>query len=274
MSSCTDTSQVARRDALEPSAVEAHFAVLEESVFQTNTRWPQFRLLLDDVRALATELSPGSDIVALERTILYGGWSLFAPLFHRQKYISVECSPPSAEQRGGYNDQMIADPRIIHIPYTLRGNECDTGLEDACADLVIVPNLVHHVADQERLFAEMRRLVRPGGQVYVFEPLLRELHQVPDDYLRYTPYGLARILEQNSFAIEKVGVEGGPFQAIAYCWEQALQYLPPAERELRGRWFWEEHFPQLLRWDDEHRHNRVREHTTFPVAFSIRARRS
>lgn len=255
------------------AAIDAHVAMLEERVFQVRTKWPHFRLLLADARRLADELPAGATVASLERTLLYGGYSLFAPIFARQNFISVDCSPDTADARGAYNGSMIDDPRTIRIAYTHRGREVATGLPDAHCDAVLVPNLVHHVADQARLFGEVARIVKPGGRAYVFEPILRELHQIPDDFLRYTPYGMRNVLDGVGFDAERIETEGGPFQAIAYCWEQALQYFPEEERARQAKWFWNEHFPQLLRWDETHRENKVRKFTSFPVAFSILARR-
>ena len=251
--------------------LNAHRAMLEERVFQVATRWPHFRLLLNDVQRLADESPENARIVSLERTLLYGGISLFAPFFTRQEFLSLDCSPDSAEERGAYNADMVDDPRTIRIPFSKRGHETNTGIEDGWADLVIVPNLVHHVADQVRLFSELARITRPGGAVYVFEPILRELHQKPDDFLRYTPFGMERILTEQGLKVSDVREEGGPFSAIAYCWEQALQYLPDSERDDMQRWFFNEEFPRLMGLDSEHTENQVRKNTSFPVAFSITA---
>ena len=66
-------------------------------------------------------------------------------------------------------------------------------------------------------------------------------------------------------------LEGGPFSAVAYCWAQALEYLPAGEREPMARWFVEEQFPQLMAWDARFTENQVREHTAFPMSFSMTA---
>ena len=92
------------------------------------------------------------------------------------------------------------------------------------------------MADQEALFSEMARIAKPGGSVYVFEPTLRELHQAPDDYLRYTPFGMRNALARAGLEPGNFEVDGGPFSAIAYCWTQALQYFPQAERERMEKW--------------------------------------
>lgn len=44
-------------------------------------------------------------------------------------------------------------------------------LPDASADLVVFHNSLHHVPGLDRALAEARRVVRPGGAVYVQEPL-------------------------------------------------------------------------------------------------------
>jgi len=38
-------------------------------------------------------------------------------------------------------------------------------------------------------------------------------------------------------------------------------------------WFYGEHFPKLMEWDERHIKNLVRAHTSFPVSFSIAARK-
>jgi SAM-dependent methyltransferase len=255
------------------SQLQGHADLLAEKVFQTETRWPHFRLLLRNIREWARRLPEGAVVVSLERTMLYGGISLVAPFFFRQKFISVDSSPPSADDRGAYNAAMVDDPRCIRIPLTRRSPIERTGLDDDTGDLVLVPNLVHHIADQEALFAEMARITRPGGFVYVFEPTLRELHQAPDDYLRYTPFGMRNALARAGLEPGNFEVEGGPFSAIAYCWTQALQYFPESERERMERWFYGEHFRELMRWDEQNAKNLVRSHTSFPVSFSIAARK-
>ena len=32
--------------------------------------------------------------------------------------------------------------------------------------------------------------------LYIFEPTIREIHQAPDDYFRFTPYSLKKILRK------------------------------------------------------------------------------
>lgn len=254
-----------------PEMLDGHADVLAERVFQVETKWPHFKRLLADIRALADDAPAGASIVSLERGLLYGGCSLIAPFFQEQDFQALDCSPQSAEDRGAYNASMVDDARFLFVPGGRRVGVSDTGIADGSADLVLVPNLVHHVADQDALFAELARITRPGGRVYVFEPLLRELHQVPDDYLRWTPFGMARAMREAGLEPAEPKTAGGPFEAIAYCWVQALEYFPEETRADMAAWFYDEHMPELMGWDAAHTQNNVRNHTSFPVAYSITA---
>ncbi|MDW3094309.1 MAG: methyltransferase domain-containing protein [Gammaproteobacteria bacterium] len=250
--------------------LDKHTQVLAEKVFLTD-RLPHFNLLLREIKKLSQQAAPETTVVSLERGLLYGGLSLVGPYFHRQEFISIDCSPNSADNRGAYNKDKVVDENFLRVPITKRAPIENTGLAENTADLVLVPNLVHHIADQHTLFCEMARITKPHGKVFVFEPTLRELHQIPDDYLRYTPYGMYEIMRSVGLHPVDTHLDGGPFSAIGYCWLQALEYMPPDEREKTEEWFYTEHWPQLKEWEEKFKDNLVREHTKFPVGFSILA---
>lgn len=248
---------------------ESHLEFLHERIFQTRGRWPHFKRMLEDLVALAKSLPDESVVVVLERAYVYGGYSLFAPLFTKQRTLVVDCEVQTAASRHGYQRSWMDDERCVRRPADRRSPITETGLPASCADAVVVPNVVHHERDQEGMFAEIARVLRPGGQGYIFEALLRELHQIPDDYVRYTPWGFREVMSRHGLELTEWRPAGGPFEAIAYCWVQALQYLPETERKDRESWFYENHFWELMDLDKRYKENRVRPHTSFPVAYSV-----
>jgi SAM-dependent methyltransferase len=245
-----------------------HLAFLKERVFQVRTKWPHFNRMLDDILELAELLPTDATVVIFERAYVYGGTSLFAPLFRQPHVIVVDCEIPTTRARDGYQASWTDDPRCIHVKADLRRRITDSGLGDATADAILIPNLVHHEPHQASMFAEVARILKPDGRGYIFEALLREMHQIPDDYLRYTPYGLANVLSEAGLDLSQWRPTGGPFEAISYCWIQALQYIPEPERAARERWFFDEHLKELLELDRRYPRNQVRQHTSFPLAYS------
>lgn len=252
----------------DAAAIERHYQFLRERIYQVRTKWPHFERLLEDVRELAANARDGQTIVCMERAYVYGGLSLFAPLFGRGRFVTVDIHN-EASTRGAYQKSWTDHPDCIRVAPDHSSTITATPLESASADVLIVPNVVHHVRDQDAMFAELARVLRPGGIGYIFEALLRELHQEPDDYVRHTPWGFETHLARHGLEMTSWRAAGGPFEAITYCWIQALQYLPEAERRDREAWFYERHFRELLELDRLHTRNLERQHTSFPVAYGI-----
>lgn len=251
-----------------------HVEILKKYVFQVYDKWPQFELLLDDLFKFKDNLPNQSTIVSIERTLLYGGYSLIGPYFNTDhNFISLDCSPESADSRGNYNQKMINHSGFIKVPYTKRVNFENIDYENDSVDLLLIPNLVHHVKNQDLMFDQACRLLKKDGLLYIFEPLVRELHQIPDDFLRYTPYGLENILSKYGFGDFKVSYTGGPFSVLSYVWIQALEYFPDNEREKISEWFYSTEFHRLQTFDLKYKKNLVRKHSSFPTAFSIQAKK-
>ena len=86
----------------------------------------------------------------------------------------------------------------------------------AALDGIISTALLEHVEHPEPILAEMRRVVRPGGLVYVEVPFLQGYHPDPIDMRRYTQPGLEQKVSEAGFTIVESGVSGGPFSMLAW----------------------------------------------------------
>lgn len=103
----------------------------------------------------------GKDVV----DIGCGGGDLVRALAQRgARPIGVEISPEQLAAAVARDDGH-ADYRV--------GRAQDLPIEDGAADIVVFMRSLHHVppADMTRALREARRVVRPGGIVYVAEPL-------------------------------------------------------------------------------------------------------
>ena len=135
--------------------LDDHMSLLREKVFQVNNKWPHFKQLLNSIVTISSNLDDGSTVISLERGLLYGGYSLIAPFFYRQNFISIDCSPKSANKRGSYNKKLIEDQRFLKVKSSSRCQIDEIELDNNIGDYIIVPNLVHHVLDQDSLFKEI-----------------------------------------------------------------------------------------------------------------------
>ncbi|MCA1822692.1 MAG: methyltransferase domain-containing protein [Mycobacteriales bacterium] len=79
---------------------------------------------------------------------------------------------------------------------------------DSSVDYVLATEVLEHCAVPDVVVAEMFRVLRPGGGMFLTVPFLWPLHDTPYDEYRYTPYALERILVGAGFddvALEALG---------------------------------------------------------------------
>ncbi len=249
--------------------IKNHENALKEKIFFNNNKWPHFDLLFDDIRKLAKKFI-SKNVTIIERNGLYGNISLLAPFFlNKNNVYSIDCSTTNIKKRGGYNKHLTLDDRIIKFNTNLHCSFKNINVKKSSSDLVLIPNLLHHIDDVDILFKQVKNILKPNGTLYLFEPLVRELHQIPDDFIRYTPYGLEAKLTKLNFKKKEINLCGGPFSVIAYTWDQALQYLPKNQRLNYTKWFYKSEFKKLIKLDNKYKTNKIRPNSKFPMSFSL-----
>ena len=73
---------------------------------------------------------------------------------------------------------------------------CETGLDDAIADCVILTETLQHAIAPKRCVAEAYRLLKPGGVFIGSVPFLYPVHRDPVDIVRIGPDGLTQLLSE------------------------------------------------------------------------------
>jgi SAM-dependent methyltransferase len=91
------------------------------------------------------------------------------------------------------------------------GSVLDLPFGDASFDGVLCTEVLEHVPDPFVAARELFRVTRPGGKVYVTVPQAWGLHYEPNDYFRYTKYGIMHVLEGVGFSVCEVRQMGGLF---------------------------------------------------------------
>lgn len=94
----------------------------------------------------------------------------------------------------------------------------DLPFEDESFDTVLCTNVLEHVANAGRAFAELSRVLKPGGYMIISTPFLYPLHEAPYDFYRYTIYGLRHQIEKNDCKLEKSIALGGIGLMMSVYW--------------------------------------------------------
>lgn len=135
--------------------------------------------LLQFALRAAAELPPGSRLIDVG-----AGDSPYRELFDHLRYENTD-----------WEHSVHPGARAVdHI-----GPAHDLPVPDCEYDAVLCTQVLEHVPNPDAVIAELHRVLRPGGRLYLTVPLAWELHELPFDFYRYTPHGLARILGDAGF---------------------------------------------------------------------------
>ena len=75
--------------------------------------------------------------------------------------------------------------------------------------LVVCTQVLEHVVNDRALFSEVSRIVADDGNVILSVPCAFPLHETPDDYRRYTRFGVKMLCESVDLDILKEYIWGG-----------------------------------------------------------------
>lgn len=88
--------------------------------------------------------------------------------------------------------------------------------EDNSFDACLIADVLEHVKDSGTILSEVRRVLKPDGILVINMPFLLELHADPEDYRRYTSFGLKNLLNKYGFNDVKVWSDNGALFSIEY----------------------------------------------------------
>jgi SAM-dependent methyltransferase len=108
----------------------------------------------------------------------------------------------------GYESLDIA-PRGTHRPDWIGDLTSMPQVPSQRFDAVVCHQVLEHVTDPLAALREMRRVLKPGGQMIISVPHLSRRHELPHDYFRYTPEGMTWLLRKAGFSVDQMVPYGG-----------------------------------------------------------------
>jgi ubiquinone/menaquinone biosynthesis C-methylase UbiE len=124
----------------------------------------------------------------------------YKSLFKVSEYIGVDF-----KGQGHSHENEIIDVYYDghHLPF-----------EDQRFDGIFSSEVFEHVFNLEEMLKELNRVLKPGGKLLVTCPFAICEHEVPNDFARYTSFGLKDLLERNGFEIVVFEKSGTAIETI------------------------------------------------------------
>ncbi len=101
---------------------------------------------------------------------------------------------------------------------SIRKNSCNS---------IILFNVLEHIYNSENALKEIHRCLKKGGKLIGSVPFIHRIHHAPEDYNRYTPQYLEKILKKNKYKDIKIFCHGfGPVTASYAMIFDAIKHIP------------------------------------------------
>lgn len=81
-------------------------------------------------------------------------------------------------------------------------------------ETVLCVEVLEHVAEPSQLLDEVWRVLKPQGCLILTAPLTWGPHEVPNDFFRYTEFGLRHLAEKAGFVVERTQRTSGLWATI------------------------------------------------------------
>lgn len=105
---------------------------------------------------------------------------------------------------------------------------------DASVDNVVSFQTMEHLNKPASFLAECFRILKPNGLLFITVPFMWHVHEAPQDFFRYTRYGITHLLVEQGFSQIRVDETTGFWQMFA------LKFNYHTARRSSGflRFFW------------------------------------
>ena len=101
------------------------------------------------------------------------------------------------------------------------GDICTHAFDPDEFDAVVMSEVLEHLHSPHLALDNIRMALRPGGRLILSTPFALPIHEAPNDYYRYTRYGLGFLLRDFSEVV--ITARNSYFEAIDVLWLRLIQ---------------------------------------------------
>lgn len=100
-------------------------------------------------------------------------------------------------------------------------------LDDNSVDVIMAIQVLEHLKEPSIIFSEFKRILKPNGYLLITTHQNFEIHCEPEDYFRFTFFGLKYLGEKNNFIIKNYTFTNGFIVTLLYGFVSFLKKIFP-----------------------------------------------
>jgi SAM-dependent methyltransferase len=143
----------------------------------------------------------------------------YRSLFNVQEYTGIDFENPGHPH---LNEQIDVFYDGKHIPF-----------DNETFDSIFSSEVFEHVFNLDEALKELNRVLKTGGKILATCPFSIGEHEIPNDFARYSSYGLRSLLEKNGFEVLEQDKTGNSVEVVFQLWIMYIhQHLNPYFRRI------------------------------------------
>jgi SAM-dependent methyltransferase len=134
-------------------------------------------------------------------------------------------------------DLAVGDPIWDYTKLDVIGDLILLPFGEHSFDAVFCAQVLEHVSDPFTITQEFGRVIKPGGRLFLTAPQSWPQHQKPNDFFRYTSFGLRHLINHAGLRPESIEPMGGYFWYLSFQLQNINYWLFPLGMPGR-KWTW------------------------------------
>jgi SAM-dependent methyltransferase len=143
----------------------------------------------------------------------------YQSLFNVEKYTGVDYN---SEGHSHTDEQIDVFYDGQHLPFS-----------NNTFDSIFTSEVLEHIFNLNEIVPELNRVLKTGGHILITCPYAICEHEAPNDFARYTSYGLTSILEKTGFEIIEFEKSGTSVTTVFQLWLTYIhQHINPLFKKI------------------------------------------
>jgi SAM-dependent methyltransferase len=121
---------------------------------------------------------------------------------------------------GRFSRRVVVDKDEAAAPDVVADGVGRLPFSEGTFSYVLSLEVLEHIGDPQGFLSEAARVLKVGGHLALSTRQYFRTHGSPDDFFRYTEYGLRLVFSGSGLRIDHMIPLGGPFTIMAIAWDQ------------------------------------------------------